>query len=155
MRSEIEQHVTNLEFSMKLKALGYPQQSSLFYWVKEVGTQNWHIAYRERFDLEICITDEIAIAAPLASELLRYFAGSYVLKIAQNLHDDWIVEANNWLVGAKNFKVPPQIENLTVNAIAKSIIWLVENGHVKFNDFEPTTKEQRDENLDYFIYVGN
>jgi hypothetical protein len=88
----IEQHVTNLEFSTELKELGYPQNDSLFYWVKEVGTQNWHIAYKEQFNLEVYIADEIAIAAPLASELLSYFGESYVLKIAPNLHDYLIVE---------------------------------------------------------------
>lgn len=112
---KLSEQVVSLELAKKLKELGYPQES-LWYW-----NSNGEI---RRVDGFFDDDSKFIAVAPTVAELgekLPMFTKSW------NRGPHWIcsesVSGNKWVTG----------EDIEANARAKMLIWLVENGHLKFN----------------------
>lgn len=119
----LENHVTSLELSKRLKELGVKQES-LFYWVDKKG---WALQDRKPIycNIETCECVEISyLSAFLASEL-----GEVLGTQAQVWRHPkgWVAE--HFLSGDKQF-----VENSMPDAIAKCLIYLAKKGIIKPNE---------------------
>jgi len=144
-----EKEVPSLELCKRLKELGYPQEGEGkfwegFWWTVTLS-QNWHISYG--LDAEWAKENEgNYIKAPTCRELNEWLLkakGSY------NIYkwDDYELEycKDEWQtiqgIGGTFEKLIPStkqsIEADTLpNTYAKMLIWLVENGYLKFEEVD-------------------
>lgn len=143
----IEDHVTNLELSQKLKELGVPQ-NSLFFWVDNFrGIQ---LAGKDNIDIEWAIhpaSNRGNWSAFIASELGKMLP-PLLLSISSSgssCNNDYIMDIcknyeNKWLIAyTKSINVPPKIAIIgdnEPNARAKMLISLIENYLVKVEDLK-------------------
>ena len=110
-----EFEVPSKELCKKLKELGFPQESSDgggWYWVLE------ELTYKEVWKLKLLhnipyAVDNLKIKAPTCREILEWIETAYQKYVAD---------------------VPPTYTSSEIepNALAKELIWLAENGYVKF-----------------------
>jgi|GEM_PF-1455411 len=135
---------TNRELCERLEQLGFPQNSSLACWVY-VEDGPWVLVYRDRINyLEKQLKAKIVkiIAAPLEGELLDRIPFSIIVdvygdktslmfhfvKMATNFYCASYVNATNYNDLYFLFK-----SKRPANALTRATIWLIENGHVKFD----------------------
>jgi hypothetical protein len=148
MKAE-QKNVASYELSSRLEQLGFPQNSSCFYWVKP---DNGYYPGFEKEELYVEFSgilpereDEkiegfkILIAAPSAEELGSHLPDDIInhhcfLYIQKGFESD--LENNRgktfWLAGYRNSR--SEYSDTLANAMAKILIWLVENGHINFNE---------------------
>ena len=124
--------VPNLELCKKLKELGYPQKSGGWYWIRYINDTLLVFSYNgDIFFLDtgnIWVRPEIIAKAPTVAELGEWLP-AYGMA-ANRTSSGWVVYDNTFEERFNDFQVEANTE---ANARAKMLIWLVENGHVKFN----------------------
>jgi hypothetical protein len=137
-RAMKEKLVTNIYLSAKLKELGLPQESQ-FYWVYDMD--GWRVYHETELSVpKHFIKPEFIISAPTEGELSELFPPS---TIDDRFTFTIIKRKNHWEVDYVGFQYGEMIDSLRgnedeitdpllVNAFAKKLIWLVENGYVEF-----------------------
>ena len=141
-----EKEVPNLELCRRLKELGFPQDGEGWYWRKFDGFKDskYELVLIEKWEKDKVILAYDIIKAPTCRELNEWLLkakGSY------NIYkwDDYELEycKDEWQtiqgIGGTFEKLIPStkqsIEADTLpNTYAKMLIWLVENGYVKFEE---------------------
>ena len=126
---KLEQQVTNLELSKKLKELGVKQES-YFEWVLRLGT--WQIWDRTmHFDYETGIEKEWIPAysvAELGEMLPKRFNFSYAKEeVTASLCIEW--KPLGWTVSYLGGRFKPIVADTEANARGKMLCWLIENKH--------------------------
>jgi len=153
--------VPNLELCYKLKQLGYPQEKEGIYWV-EAGTwgdpKTWKLGFKNFFKhagllekecIQVtkgcgCCADfetvegEI-IKAPTCHELSNWIPHKIETKVGEcYLHISKSYDV--WWCGYESLKYETYLhlekDNTLANTLAKILIWLVEEGYVKFKKKE-------------------
>ncbi len=145
-----EAEVANLELSIKLKELGFPQDGGGFYWERYKGLSGMEIVFEEKTPINnLSFT---FIKAPTSREVgewlppywiswrdregkywisrIRNFSCSFDSEDYPELSPDDRVSLENFL--KRGYK-PTDTEP---NARAKMLIWLIKNGFVKFGKEE-------------------
>lgn len=118
----LEQQVSNLELSQKLKELGVKQES-LFVWYDEDDRPAWRGAFKR--------TNEIA--AFTVSELTELLGNRGIRKISWHTNDDkpfWEIQSRQLYREDKSRFRKSTKGNPLQNALAEHFIWLIENNHV-------------------------
>jgi len=135
---QLEELVPSLELCQRLKELGFPQDGSQFYWAFE-WRQERELMHRSILTNVSYMNDEkLPIAAPLADEILKLIP----ICIKDPIHDASYhkIENMGWCFSSYYIKLEkPYILNDTrgktlADTLAKHLIWLIENGHVKFGN---------------------
>lgn len=133
----IEKHVVSLELSKKLKELGFPQES-LYWWVSTDG-ENWSVS------------NEMWRAVgsfPPEQESYPFYCSAYLAselgELLPEYTDTWKLgnldkeRAGQYCCSYKNIDICEEfIEAKEVDARARMLIWLVENGHLKVKGDSP------------------
>ena len=120
---KIEEQVTSLELSKRLKELGVKQES-LFWWLntgKIFDGEDYPDAWSAHFDEEET-ENEQAISAFTAVELGKMIPRNYGSSLLIELRK------NGWLFRVPGFEV---LDKSEANARAKLLIFLIENQHIK------------------------
>ena len=119
----IENHVTNLELSKKLKALGFKQESE-FYWQRQyLSRPIYTVEKREKLEEsdKKLNTSSLRYSAYLATELGEWLPKFY--RSGKHLYNK-----NQFVCEHRRQKEQQvQIANTETNAIAKMLIYLAEN----------------------------
>ena len=131
---KLEQQVTNLKLSKKLKELGYPQEGLWCYVFKPNGEEPFlamHGGHKDwqKADVKKGLEPYKLIVAPTVVELGEWLKDSKVL--GQKVSFGWIPSL--WICQIPNLS-PPFAEETEANARAKMLIWLVENDYLKFDN---------------------
>ena len=135
-----EKEVPSLELCKKLKELGYPQDGGGWYWVvyhNTDGDRTQLLLEKERDKtfwrmMKNCSPDyREVIKAPTCRELGEWFPSGYYLDYSK-LNDFQNKEGiqMSFICDKKGYTWHDVSE---ANVRAKMLIWLVENGYVKFN----------------------
>ena len=123
--------VPSLELCQRLKELGYPQEDGGWYWTRFPLDRPW----QQEWELNLfyiekrgAIPFKYYIKAPTCRELGEWLGGHYTT-IKQG--DSWcgVAIENLRLAFLTNFKTGTE-----PNARAKMVIWLRENGYIKFEE---------------------
>jgi len=136
MNFKPELEVPSLELCKRLKELGFPQFSGGWYWVLE------ELTYKEVWKLKLLYNipyavDNLKIKAPTCRELGEwlpvYLEEDIYLDIDHPSSDVWIVSYIKTTHPLQK-SIISFYDNTEPNVRAKMIIFLAENGHVKFEE---------------------
>lgn len=139
--NEIEKHVTSLELSRRLKGLGCPQRS-YFDWVKENGELTiWNPTQVSDY---VTGNQEFLCSAYLSSELGEWLSDSFFVPLPAYPEGSrgkriWMTNKIELMLGVKRKKLASITSeaDTEVDCRAKTLIWLIEKGIIKFG--EPLT----------------
>lgn len=138
--NEIEKHVTSLELSRRLKGLGCPQKS-LFWWVQD-GDLVTPVHNEEYIGLNPAMWTATDQPCPFGDDI-KFIASAYLTsELGEWLHsikiDLWQYHNDGkFLLKTMTHDAPDMNEATECDCRAKMLIWLIENGIVKFG--EPLT----------------
>ena len=122
-----ELEVPSLELCKKLKELGYPQNTGGWYWVDLGNGWKPRIEWLGIVDEEISL-DDFYIKAPTVRELGEFFPSE--VTCFRDFKRGFLCEYENRQENiAQSFW-----EDTEANARAKMLIWLIENGYVRFEN---------------------
>ena len=128
-----EKEVANLELSKRLKELGFPQNREGWYWIENKATKKARIEFwNDKFEHYLKENKEYInlYKAPTNSELgewlLFYLPELGFLRIEKN------EDGFHYYYDGLNITEWYAIEKIEVNARAKIVIWLRENGYITF-----------------------
>lgn len=142
---KLEQQVTSLELSKKLKSLGVPQES-LFKWVSQMSSGTLSPRY---FDIAIIPTSqfvpgacEIVCSAFTVAELGEMLKGEQVSHFGSTAYatlakPQWWITGGKWLPEKQKYDHFESDENKWADALAKMLIHLIEQGIVKHGIVNP------------------
>jgi len=139
--SNKEQHVPSLELSKKLYELGV-RKKSVFYWLVYSGKyeRNPKVVSFGKPPNNFLFDYSIFYPAYLASELgemlpqeIKTIHYKFPLKIHREKNDTWDISYNASPQSNGVEEIWTQADTLD-NAMAKMLIWLIEQGHVKVEE---------------------
>lgn len=120
--NKIENHVTSPELSKQLRDKGF-RKDSCFYWYEDEGI--WKLT--EIFDETL---DDIP--AYLLSELLEYLQKQYPIGKLTLYKPENLLSNNLWQYGSDMNLPCTYFEDKNMcNAVAKTILWLINNKYIK------------------------
>ena len=143
-----ELEVPSLELCKKLKELGYPQNIGGWYWILPENKNEWLLCYCIKYDksedgiwsfwyydldeklkyVYVWKSQERFIKAPTVRELGEFFPSE--VTCFRDFKRGFLCEYENRRENvAQSFW-----EDTEANARAKMLIWLVENGYVRFEN---------------------
>ena len=116
-----EREVPSLELCKKLKELGYPQDGEGWYWVEVKSGYKWEWKLRLLVNFPYAV-DNYKIKAPTVRELGEWLPEGF---------NEFKLNNKFWIKNKKDccYVVSNDTE---ANARAEMLIWLIENGYVKF-----------------------
>ena len=139
-----EREVPSLELCKRLKELGFLQESGGWYWRKDMYG-NFELEYKPwASPIEKCLKheklggEEIFIKAPTVRELGEWLPAKIKddsmfelvsIKMKDEMKDEWLVAYTDEMTW---FEGEHMVEDTEANARAKMLVWLAENGYVKF-----------------------
>jgi len=148
-----EKEVPSLELCKHLKELGYPQEGGGWYWKKWKDKENWNVGFVEEEDKQLFLTEVDFVKAPTCRELGEWlplyldfvdenspYNGRHGLITWKGV-DGWWVGYIPYNCTFENFKAVQVTgkdwrikcwDEREVNARAKMLIWLAENGYLDF-----------------------
>ena len=116
--------VPNLELCRKLKELGYPQEGGGWYWINPDG-KGYFLSYFETSDY----LSNMDFKAPTCPEMEEWFPANFRLhKDKKNLYR--LIQFLNYEEVLEEWIVATTLPN----AYAKAVVWLKENGYIKFQE---------------------
>lgn len=140
-----EKYLTNLELSKRLKELGVPQRSE-FWWFEDrrfvkFSSKKWKDLYsRDWGIMDFKITDD-CISAYLSDELLEWLPEeinfrkhTYRLAIGKNDKYFAVWYDSEQLKDKSRLTLNEENENILPNALAKMLIYLIEQGIINSKD---------------------
>jgi len=126
-----ELEVPSKELCKKLKELGFPQEGGGWYWYSNIKNATWRLIFEpEPFSYEEDI--EECIKAPTCRELGEWLIKKSILLELGNLFIDYDEAVNKWTVCYGKVGKTWVWDDTEPNARAKMIIFLAENGYLKF-----------------------
>lgn len=111
--------VTSLELSKKLKEAGYKQEG-IFWWVQD-EPKKWVVVYESWTNTDSTVP--IKIVAPTSAELGVVLPEPYITNECKTVGNKWRIDFGD----QEAFTADTE-----ANARAKAVLWLVENGYLKF-----------------------
>ena len=133
-----ESEVPSLELCKKLKDLGYPQDGGGWYWTihkKNYAEVNY---FNERLHGSELWSE--VIKAPTVTEMWEWLPDAitiakevWILNLTKNLGGELVIEYRH------RGSVAVHRVNRPVIAMAETLIWLAENGYVRFGDERKTS----------------
>ena len=149
---DLIKEVPSLELCKKLKSLGLPQDTGGWYWVLSENGSEWLLCYYVRHDkskdgiwnfwsynldrkpeyIHVWRSQERFIKAPTVRELGEWLP-CYLPEL-KFLHIERNEDGFHYYYDEKTFDGAYVIANTEANARAKMLIWLAENGYVKFGE---------------------
>lgn len=144
-----EKEVPSLELCEKLKELGYPQDKYGFYWIKLEAQDKYDLSYWNKKEIRWsekgdyilvggcgCCADIFDIVdkikAPTVRELGEWLP-CYLPEL-KFLHIERNEDGFHYYYDEKTFDGAYVIADTEANARAQMLIWLAENGYVKFGE---------------------
>ena len=119
--------VPNPALCEKLEELGCPQNGGGWYWYVNIENANYRLVFLEEFEGDFDEDVEVCIKAPTVRKLGEW------IEIAW---EDMSVETSVLLMKRHktNCHFPYLPSEINPDLLAKDLIWLAENGHVKFKE---------------------
>jgi len=134
----LEEEVPLLELCKKLEELGYPQEGDGLYWktwnwTKWKDWENWDVNFVREENRQLLLSSTDFVRAPTCRELGEWLIKKSILLELGDLFIGYDESVDKWTVCYGKVDKEWVWADTEPDARAKMLIWLVENGYVRFD----------------------